>query len=244
MSYLEKNLSHRIIPFIFFKKISKIFNVNHLIWILFAVIIGFLIPFLFGNIKSLPVDIYYLVYFSLISIFFFIYIRQTSLDLRKLLTTNLIIGIVLGLIFAIIMAKNVFSRPETSQLTGNMFAWALVWRGLLYGAVDGLFLSVFPWLVTWRAFDVSGRPLFEKIGFTLLAWVFVLILTTAYHAGFSDFRSKKIIQPNIGNSLISIPTFLSANPLASPIAHAGMHISAVIHSPDTDLYLPPHREQR
>jgi hypothetical protein len=113
---------------------------------------------------------------------------------------------------------------------------------LIYGAVDGLLLSVFPWMVTWRAFDVEKKPLRKKVALGLLAWLFILVLTTAYHLGYSDFRSRKIIQPNIGNTIISIPTLVSANPISSPVAHAMMHIAAIIHSPKTELFLPPHRE--
>jgi len=40
----------------------------------------------------------------------------------------------------------------------------------------------------------------NSIGF--LAWLFILVLTTAYHLGYADFRSKKIIEPNIGNTII------------------------------------------
>ena len=108
--------------------------------------------------------------------------------------------------------------------------------------MDGLLLSVFPWMVTWRAFDVEKKPLGRKIAFALLAWIFILVLTTAYHLGYSDFRSRKIIQPNIGNTIISVPTLVSANPIGSPVAHAMMHIAAIIHSPRTELFLPPHRE--
>jgi hypothetical protein len=97
-------------------------------------------------------------------------------------------------------------------------------------------------MVTWRAFDVEKKPLGKKIAFGFLVWLFILVLTTAYHLGYSDFRSKKIIQPNIGNTIISVPTLVSANPIGSPIAHAMMHIAAVIHSPKTELFLPPHRE--
>lgn len=214
---------------------------NQLVWIVIAVIVGFIVPLLFGNNKTIPIDLYYLIYFIAVSTLFFVYTKQTNLNFGKFLSTNLAIGIVLGLIFAGIMAKNVFSRPETAQLTGSLLAWALLWRGLVYGVIDGLFLSVFPWIVTWRAFNVDRRPFIEKVGFSLLAWIFILIITTTYHAGYKDFRSKKLIQPNIGNTLISIPTLISGNPVAAPIAHAGMHISAVMYSPETDLFLPPHR---
>jgi hypothetical protein len=97
-------------------------------------------------------------------------------------------------------------------------------------------------MVTWRAFDVEKKSLGKKIAFGFLAWLFILVLTTAYHIGYFDFRSKKILQPNIGNTIISIPTLVSANPIGSPIAHATMHITAIIHSPKTELFLPPHRK--
>jgi hypothetical protein len=140
------------------------------------------------------------------------------------------------------MVQNVLSRPATEKFTGAYLVWLIFWRGLIYGAIDGLLLSVFPWMVTWRAFDVEKKPLRKKIAFGFLAWFFILVLTTAYHLGYSDFRSKKIIGPNIGNTIISIPTLVSGNPVGSPLVHAIMHITAIIHSPKTELLLPPHRQ--
>jgi hypothetical protein len=51
-----------------------------------------------------------------------------------------------------------------------------------------------------------------------------------------------MIQANIGNTIMSVPTLVTANPVAAPIAHAALHVSAVLHSPETELFLPPHRE--
>jgi hypothetical protein len=115
-------------------------------------------------------------------------------------------------------------------------------RGLVYGAIDGLLLTVFPWVVTWRAYNAEEKPFAKKLALGFLAWLFIVVSTTAYHAGYSDFRSKKMIQPIIGNTIMSIPTLVSANPIGSPLTHAIMHIAAVIHSPKTELFLPPHRE--
>jgi hypothetical protein len=96
--------------------------------------------------------------------------------------------------------------------------------------------------VTWRAFDAENKPLRRKLVFSLLAWLFILLVTSAYHAGYSDFRSKKLIQANIGNTIMSVPTLVSANPLGTPIAHMALHVMAVIRSPKTELFLPPHRK--
>ena len=217
-------------------------NSGHLKWILFVVLVGFGTSFIFGDLITLPLDLYYLIYFGIILTFFTIYIKKTHLSLREWFSRRLLWGILLGLIFGVFMVQNVLSRPETEKFTGPYLAWLIFWRGLIYGAIDGLLLSVFPWIVTWRAFDVEKKPLGKKIAFGLLAWLFILVFTTAYHLGYSDFRSKKIIQANIGNTIISIPTLVSTNPIGSPITHAIMHIAVVIHSPKTELFLPPHRE--
>jgi hypothetical protein len=217
-------------------------NPKHLKWIILGALVGFGASFIFGDLLTLPLDLYYLLYFTITIIFFAIYIRKTRLNLREWLSRRWVWGVLLGLIFGALMVQNVLSRPATEKFTGPYLAWLIFWRGLVYGAMDGLLLSAFPWIVTWRAFDVEKKPLGKKIAFGLLAWLFILVVTTAYHLGYSDFRSKKIVQPNIGNTIISIPTLISANPIGSPITHAIMHIAAVIHSPKTDLFLPPHRE--
>ena len=211
-------------------------------WIVFGALTGFGASFIFGDLMVLPVDIYYLIYFVIITAFFVVYVKKTGLNLKEWVARRLIWGILLGLVFGALLVKNVLSRPDTERFAGAYLAWLILWRGLIYGAVDGLLLSSFPWIVTWRAFDVEKRPWVQKVAFGFLAWVFVLVTTTAYHAGYSDFRSRKLIQPNVGNTIISIPTLISANPVASAISHAAMHIAAVIHSPKTDLYLPPHRQ--
>ncbi len=215
---------------------------GHLIWIAAAALVGFAASFVFDDLLTLPVDLYYLIYFAIVMGFFSVYVMRTKLNLREWFSRRLIWGVLLGLVFGALLAQNVLSRPETEKLSGAYLVWSVFWRGLVYGAIDGLLLSSFPWTVTWRAFDVNRKPLGKKIAFAFLAWIGILVVTTAYHLGYSDFRSQKIIQPNAGNTIMSIPTLLAASPIGAPITHATMHITAVIHSPKTELFLPPHRD--
>lgn len=67
------------------------------------------------------------------------------------------------------------------------------------------------------------------------------LLSAVYHAGHSNFRSEKIGKPVAGNAVWSLPTLVTLNPVGAPIAHAGMHITAVLHSYETETFLPPHR---
>lgn len=66
------------------------------------------------------------------------------------------------------------------------------------------------------------------------------IRVAAYHLGYSDFRSSQLRSPVVGDVAWSIPTLVTLNPIGAPIAHAGLHTSAVLHSYETDLFLPPH----
>ncbi len=50
----------------------------------------------------------------------------------------------------------------------------------------------------------------------------------------------KIANPIVGDAIWSIPTLVTLNPIAAPITHVGLHVSAVVHSYHTDLFLPPH----
>jgi hypothetical protein len=109
--------------------------------------------------------------------------------------------------------------------------------------VDGLFLSYFPILAVFAAFAgtrLRARTL-GKIGIGLAALIASMLMTTAYHLGYSDFRSPKIARPVAGDVVWSVPTLVTLNPIGAPIAHAGMHIAAVLHSPQTDTFLPPHQ---
>lgn len=215
---------------------------GHLSWIALGALVGFGSSFIFGDLLVLPVDLYYLVYFGIIITFFSTYIKKTQLNHREWFSRRLVWGVVLGLVSGALMVQFVLKGPATERFTGAYLGWLVFWRGLVYGAIDGLLLSSFPWIVTWRAFNVEKKPLSKKTAFSFVAWLFILVITTAYHLGYSDFRSGKIVQPNIGNTIISLPTLVSANPIGAPITHAIMHITAIIHCPKTELFLPPHRK--
>jgi hypothetical protein len=137
----------------------------------------------------------------------------------------------------VIRTEDSTARPDGAELVG-----AVLWRGVVYGATDGLLLSVFPILVVFAAF--AGSRLNDhgtgKIVIGAVAIAASLAMTAIYHAGYSDFRSEKIAQPLRGDVAWSIPTLVTLNPVGAPLAHVGLHVSAVLHSYETDTFLPPH----
>jgi hypothetical protein len=73
-----------------------------------------------------------------------------------------------------------------------------------------------------------------------LTLVLVLLITAVYHLGYEDLRSAEGLRgPEIGNTVISLPVILSANPIGSVVAHASMHLAAVTHAYESKDRLPP-----
>jgi hypothetical protein len=217
-------------------------NASHLGWIPAGAAVGFGSSFLFGDLITLPLDLYYSIYFAIVLGFLALYVRRTKLDLKEWTLRRVGWAVALGIVGGIVLMQGVLARPETTHLSGGMLAWAIVWRGVIYGAVDGLLLLAFPWVVVWRAFEAREKGWGVKVGAGAAALASILLITTTYHLGYGDFRTSRIVQPNIGSTIGAVPTLLTANPVASPLSHVFLHVTAVIHSPETDLFLPPHRD--
>lgn len=168
---------------------------------------------------------------------------MTGQSLRRLASRKLGLAVALGLVAGAVLVLMVYRiEDSTPRPDGIEFAAAIVWRGLFYGAVDGLLLSVFPILAVFAAF-AGTRLRRHRTGtavVSLIALVASLAMTAVYHAGSSEFRGEEIRKPVAGDVVWSAPTLLTLNPVGAPIAHAAMHTSAVVHSYETDTFLPPH----
>jgi hypothetical protein len=160
--------------------------------------------------------------------------------LGELLRRHWIAAVVLGgdlrRLMAVIAVRteDATPRPDGLELVG-----AVIWRGVVYGAVDGLLLSAFPILGVFAGFAGTG-------------------LRSRWHGSrhrrdrpgrlrCDDGRLSPRVQPVplFGPSLTrrrliwSVPTLVTLNPIGAPIAHVGLHVSAVVHSYQTDLFLSP-----
>ena len=211
-------------------------------WLGAGLALGFAVPFVFADVLALPRDLYYAVYVVIVVAFVIAWARATGQSLaeglrrRPLLTVALALAAV-GVLTIVVLRGEGTARPDGIEL----FA-AILWRGVVYGTADGLLLSVFPILAVFAAFRATRltRRLTGRVAITLIALAASLAMTAAYHLGYSDFRYEKVRQPIAGDVVWSAPTLLTLNPVGAPVAHAGMHVAAVVHSYETDLFLPPH----
>jgi hypothetical protein len=215
----------------------------HWAWLGLGFVVAFGVPFLLADQLELGRDLYYGVYAVAVLGLFGLWSRATGYDLRAATRRHWIAATLLGLAVAAVLATMVVRTEDaTSRPDGLELAGAVVWRGVVYGATDGLLLSVFPILVVFAAFAggrLEARPVGKAV-VGLAALTASLAMTAVYHAGYSEFRSAKLPKPIAGDVAWSIPTLLTLNPIGAPIAHVGLHTSAVLHSYDTDTFLPPH----
>jgi hypothetical protein len=159
-----------------------------------------------------------------------------AVQLRRRRVSGLLVGLVAGALLAVLVAR----QPASAAPAGGAAVGPLLWLGLVYGTVDALMLNVLPVLSLYGA-----RPATDLQGVARLRWAGVallgsLLVTAAYHVGFAEFRGSALLQPLIGNLIITLTYLLSGSPLAPVAAHVIMHAAAVLHGAATTSQLPPH----
>lgn len=216
---------------------------RHWEWLAAGLVLAFSLPYVLTDLATVDRDLYYGIYAVGVFGFFALWLRNAVDRPRALLTRNWELGALLGIFFACGTAAIALGEKATSHPHGLRFVAAIVWRGVVYGAADGVLLSAFPILAVVAAF--SSRPLRERSRRALasigaLALVASLVFTGVYHLGYRDFRGDKLRKPLIGDVVWSAPTLATLSPIGAPVAHIGLHVGAVVHSYDTDTFLPPH----
>jgi len=216
---------------------------RHFAWLVGGMAGSFLVPFIVADQFGLQRDLYYAVYVAAVVGLFAAWARDTRQPLREMLARRRRLAVGLGILVAAISAFIATRAEGGSDHPGGIeFIAALGWRGIVYGAADGLLLSAFPILLVFAA--LRGSRLRRRAGglvavgaAAMVAW---LAMTAVYHAGYSDFRSEKLRKPVTGDLVWSAPTLATLNPIGAPMAHVGLHVGAVMHNYDTELFLPPH----
>jgi hypothetical protein len=215
----------------------------HWLWLAGGYALAFLVPFVLADQLGLPRDLYYGLYALAVAAFFVAWARSTEQSIGALVRRRWPLAVALGLLVAAVLSVMVVRTDDaTARPDGLELAGAVLWRGVVYGATDGLLLSAFPILAVFAAF--AGSRLRASLPGTLLVGALALAASVAmaavYHAGYAEFRSEKITKPVAGDVAWSLPTLVTLNPVGAPIAHVGLHVSAVLHSYETDVFLPPH----
>lgn len=216
---------------------------RHLAWLAGGMGVAFLVPFLVADVGGLQRDLYLAVYVAAAVGLFAGWAHDTHRSVADMCRRRWPLAITLGVLFGALSAFIAVKAEDGGPHPGGIeFAGALLWRGVVYGAADGLLLSAFPILIVFAAF--AGSRLRARRGGVIavgaVAMLASLAMTAVYHAGYADYRSSKLRKPLTGDLIWSVPTLVTLNPIGAPMAHIGLHVGAVVHNYDTDLFLPPH----
>jgi hypothetical protein len=214
--------------------------VRHLAWFAFVCVVAFLVPYLGVSVLDLQHDVFYLLYFAVTVAVVATYVRAEQVDLAKIFRRRWRWSLGVGVILTVFLVFNVFTTSDaTARPHGAYFVFELLWRGFGYGLIDTLLLTIFPCVVAYKLLHGHVEGLKGKLRFTALTLPLVFIVTATYHWGYPQYREDGLSRPETGNVLISIPTFATANPVGSVVAHVSQHIAAVTHAYESRIFNPP-----
>ncbi|HCT95015.1 MAG: hypothetical protein A2X19_09625 [Bacteroidetes bacterium GWE2_39_28] len=215
---------------------------SSIIWLGMANLLGFGISAIFSGKIKLSRRFFLLPYVILTSIFLYFYFESNSLISKEFWTHNWIYGLLAGLVIGLILMKNILSQPYSQKNKGLMLFFDIIWLGVIYGVIDGLFLNVMPVKAVYIMFGTTtfGNSSIGVIIIGIFALISSLLITFLYHIGYKEFRNNSVMLVLLGNTLITLAFIISGNPLGAVISHTIMHIAAVFRGPDTTLQLPPH----
>jgi hypothetical protein len=214
--------------------------VRHLAWFAVVCVVAFLVPYLGVSVFDLQHDLFYLVYFAVTIALVATYVGVEQVDVDAIFRRRRRWSLGLGVLLAVFLVFNVLNAEDaTERPHGAYFVFELLWRGVGYGVVDTLLLTVFPCFVAYKLLHGRVDGLRGKLRFTALTLPLVIIVTATYHWGYPQYREDGLGRPETGNVLISIPTFATANPVGSVVAHVSQHVAAVTHAYESEIFNPP-----
>jgi len=182
-----------------------------------------------SDLGGLHHDVYLLLYFTGALAFLGWFASRCGVMWRRLLRANIWWSLGIGVLVGAAVVRQVMSQGGTGHPSGGYFAFEVVWRGVAYGVVDALVLAVFPATVAYLVLRGNRNGALRKVAYAGLLVVFSLVVSAAYHAGYSTYRSDTMSKPLFGTVMWDIPAALTGNPAGAVVAHAAVHTSAVVH---------------
>ena len=143
-------------------------------------------------------------------------------------------------IIRLMVRRGELHAPHRMRLHGAGRAVQVLWEDVIYGAAEGMLLSVLPLLVLWQACDQLGWTTgwTGKAGSGALAFAGSLFVIGVHHLGYREYRSKRMKEPYIGCVAFSLAYLVTGSPLARMLGHMGTHDAMLSHG----FALPPHQE--
>ena len=148
------------------------------------------IPYVGVSLLDLQHDLYYGAYFAITLAMLAAYVRSEHVDIRALFTRNWIWSLAVGVPVAAFVVWNVFRTDDaTARPHGAYFAFEILWRGVGYGTVDALLLTVFPCVVAYSMLHGHIGGILGRARYIAIALPMILVITATYHLGYPQYRA-------------------------------------------------------
>jgi hypothetical protein len=187
----------------------------------------------------MPMDLYYLIFLFSTAGFLLYYKRSSSLKARASLNSGWALGFILAIFIGLgFISYSLVDSPEALRMFSGIDLMTVLWRGLIFGFASGIMISVFPFMVTWRSLAGANPDKLRRAGVLVMAIFFIALSSFSYSVGLNGIRDRSGMEDGIATDIIaSIPTLISGNPMAAPIAGAFKEISAIIKTQNGKVHL-------
>lgn len=215
---------------------------GHVLWVAGAALVGWAQAAFFAGVLQWPRPLFLAPYVVLTTLFMVGYLRWSRLDFLAHLKDFWYWGLLGAVVVGWFVVRSVILQPHSATPQGMTLIFDLVWLGLVYGAVDGLFLSVLPIAATWQACKLLGwsERWPGQIAAGMLGLIASLVVTAAYHWGYPEFQGVAVLWPVLGVGIMSLAYLVTRSPLAPVLSHIAMHVAAVVIGIQSAIQLPPH----
>lgn len=142
-------------------------------------------------------------------------------------------ALIAGGFLALMISRMPVDHPADEGMTGT----AAVWEGGVYGAAEGLLLSVLPVIAAWQMFHAlewtEGWRAWIAVPAAIVASVVVIV---THHLGYPEYRGRAMIFAIAGCGVLSVAYLATANPIAAVGGHIILHLAIIRRGAE----LPPH----
>ena len=198
-------------------------------WLLGGAALFFAVPFVGADLLGLQPDLYYVGYATVAVAWFAAFAATYRDNLRALWRLNWPWSLGVGALVGVGVVMSILGSDSTSHPDGWRWWFEIGWRGLVYGSVDALTLFVFPAAVAFLLMHGNRKGVGRKLGYAGLVLALSLLVSTAYHLGYPEYRDSDLRSPLIGTVMADSSAVLTGNPIGAFLTHDAAHVTSVVH---------------
>lgn len=204
---------------------------KHIFWLTAGMILVLALPLLILRLLKIQTDLYYLIFASVSIAFLYYYRKRSDLKIKASIKSGWALGLILAVFFGLGFVS--YNLTINSNIAvSDINAAAVIWRGLVFGFISGIVLTAFPFITVWRSFAGKNPSRFRRFGLVTISAFAIFLMSLCHSIGYAGLDKEKMANQIKVNLVAGLPTLLSGNPMASPIAGTFLKVSETVLTAD------------